>query len=199
MSAPSFKSKNNVHQKINLKEEFGVDLRGMDSLKEAIGGAIIERIRARTEAGNGMSFSDSGRGTPVKLKSPYSKEYADSLDFKAFGKSRGKVNMTLTGDMLGLMDVVKIEGNTIKIGWADTSESAKAHGHSTGAKGRLPVRPFFGVSKSELKEIKKEFGDAIKEAVRTRNSEGREAFESRVAELLALVTGNDSSVDAEEG
>ena len=190
MSAPSFKSKNNVHQKINLKDEFGIDFRGMNSLKEAIGGAIIERIRNRTENGNGMSFGASGRGTPVKLKAPYSKEYADSLDFKAAGKSRGKVNMTLTGDMLGLMDVTKIEGNSITIGWNDTEESAKAHGHSTGG-GNLPRRPFFGVSKSELQEIKKEFGDAINEAVRTRNTEGSKAFERRVSELFALISGED--------
>lgn len=187
MSAPTFK-KTKVSQTINLKEEFGVDLRGMNSLKEAIGGAIIERIRQRTESGNGMSFKSNGSGNPVKLKAPYSKEYADSLDFKAFGKSRGKVNMKLTGDMLGLMDVTKIDGNKITIGWTDSEENAKAFNHSTGD--TVPRRPFFGVSKKELQEIKKEFSSEIREAVRTRNTEGREAFERRVAGLLDLIQNN---------
>jgi len=193
MSAPTFK-KSRVKQTINLKDEFGIDFRGMDSLKEAIGGAIIERIRERSSAGNGMSFGGSGRGTPVKLKPPYSKEYSDSLDFKAFGKSRGNVNMTLTGDMLGLMDVIQIDGNKITIGWNDAEENAKAFNHSVGD--TVPRRPFFGVSKTELQEIKKEFGSEIRDAVRTRNTEGRQAFERRVAGLLDLITG-DSEEDGE--
>ena len=188
MSAPTFK-KTRVKQTIDLKEEFGIDFRGMNSLKEAIGGAIIERIRERTESGQGMSFGAGGSGRQVKLKSPYSKEYSDSLDFKAFGKSRGRVNMKLTGDMLGLMDVVQIDGNKITIGWNEAEENAKAYNHSVGD--TVPRRPFFGVSKAELKEIKSEFGSEIREAVRTRNTEGRKAFESRVAGLLNLISGDD--------
>lgn len=187
MSAPTFK-KSKVKQTINLKDEFGVDLRGLNSLKEAIGGAIIERIRSRTQAGQGVSFSAGGSGRPVKLKAPYSKEYADSLDFKAFGKSRGKVDMKLTGDMLGLMDVIQIEGNKITIGWNDSTENAKAYNHSVGD--TVPRRPFFGVSKKELKEIKDEFGDEIRAAIRTRNTEGSQAFERRVAGLLNLISGD---------
>lgn len=192
MAAPTFK-KSKVKQTINLKDEFGVDFRGMNSLKEAIGGAIIERIRDRAKSGQGMSFGGSGRGTPVKLKSPYSKEYSDSLDFKAFGKSRGNVNMTLTGDMLGLMDVVNIDGNNITIGWTDAEENAKAFNHSVGD--TVPRRPFFGVSKSELQDIKKEFGTEIRDAIRARNTEGRKAFERRVAGLLELIGGSDGESD----
>ena len=187
MSAPTFK-KSKVKQTINLKDEFGVDFRGMNSLKEAIGGAIIERIRKRTSEGTGMSFS-GGSGREVKLKGPYSKEYADSLDFKAFGKSRGKVNMSLTGDMLGLMDVIQVDGNKITIGWEEAEENAKAYNHSVGD--TVPRRPFFGVSKKELKDIKKEFGSEIREAIKTRNTDGRKAFEQRLAGLLNLISGGD--------
>ena len=90
MAAPKI-TKSKTSQKINLKEEFGIDFRGRDNLKQAMGQAIIDRMVSRTESGNGMSFGSSGRGTPVKLKSPYSKSYADSDEFKAFGKSRNKV------------------------------------------------------------------------------------------------------------
>lgn len=193
MSAPQFK-KSQVKQTINLKDEFGVDFRGMNSLKEAIGGAIIERIRERTKSGQGMSFDSGGRGRPVKLKSPYSKAYADSLDFKAFGKSRGNVNMTLTGDMLGLMDVIQIDGNKITIGWDDPTENPKAYNHSVGD--TVPRRPFFGVSKKELQEIKKEFGSEIREAIRTRDTEGHKAFERRVAGLLDLIRGDDGESES---
>ncbi len=188
MAAPTFK-KSKVKQTINLKDEFGVDFRGMNSLKEAIGGAIIERIRDRSKQGDGISFGAGGAGRQVKLKSPYSKEYSDSLDFKAFGKSRGNVNMTLTGDMLGLMDVIQIDGNSITIGWNDAEENAKAFNHSVGD--TVPRRPFFGVSKKELQDIKKKFGDEIRNAVKARNEEGRQAFERRVAGLLELIGGSD--------
>lgn len=187
MSSPIFK-KRKVEQTINLQETFGVSFKGMRSLREALGEAILTKIRKRSESGKGMSFRGD-RGTPVTLKKPYSKEYSKSLDFKAFGKSRGKVNMTLTGDMLGLMDIKKQTGESITIGWDEQDENAKAYNHSVGD--TVPRRPFFGVSKKELAEIKKDFSSEIKSAIRTRNEEGRKAFESRVAGLLALIGGKD--------
>lgn len=187
MSKPKF-TKRSVEQTIDLKELFGVDFSNKRSLREAIGGAILERIRARTLSGQGVSFSDDGRGRSVTLKAPYSKEYAKSLEFKAAGKSRGNVNMTLTGDMLGLMDIKRQSGNTITIGWNDADENAKAYNHSVGD--TVPRRPFFGVSKSELNEIKKQFGSEIKEAAKAPTNK---EFEDRIAQLLSLVGGDGES------
>ena len=186
MAAPTFK-KSKVEQTINLEETFGVSFKNLRSLREAIGEAILQKIRTRTEAGTSMSFSATGAGREGRLKSPYSKEYKNSLDFKAFGKSPGKINMTLTGDMLGLMDVKKQTGESITIGWDEKDENAKAFNHSIGD--TVPRRPFFGISKSELSNIKKEFGSEIRAAVKSRNAEGSKAFESRVAGLLNLITG----------
>jgi hypothetical protein len=183
MAAPIFK-KNRVEQTIDLEETFGVSFKGMRSLREALGEAILDTIRKRSEAGKGLRFSGE-RATPVTLKKPYSKAYKDSLDFKAFGKSPAKINMTLTGDMLGLMDIKKQTGESITIGWDEKDENAKAYNHSVGD--TVPRRPFFGVSKTELNKIKKDFSAEIREAVNTRNSEGRKAFESRVAGLLNLI------------
>lgn len=163
MSAPKI-SKRKISQTINLKEEFGINFRGRDALKTALGQAIIDKIRARTESGEGVKFDSRGRGRSTKLKSPYSEAYAKSDEFKAFGKSKTKVNMKLTGDMLGLMDITKIDGNKLEIGWDDREETLKAYNHLTGD--TVPQRPFFGISKSELKEIKKEFGREIKEALK---------------------------------
>ena len=184
MAAPIIK-KSKTSQKINLKEEFGIDFRGRDSLKQALGQAIIDRIVSRTESGQGMSFGFSGSGTPVKLKSPYSKAYAKSDDFKAFGKSRGNVNMTLTGDMLASIDLLKIDGNTIEVGINDSEEALKSYNHNTGD--TVPKRPFFGVNKKELKEIRREFSSDIKEILDVQKREGKEAFEGAVLNLIGKI------------
>lgn len=189
MASPKFK-KTNVEQTIDLKEVFGIDFRGLTSLKEAIGGAILERIRQRTESGDGISFTGD-RARPVKLKAPYSKQYADSLDFKAFGKSRNNVNMKLTGDMLGLMDIKRQSGNSITIGWSSAEENAKAFNHSVGD--TVPRRPFFGVSKTELADIRKEFKSEINAALKVRDTEGQAAFENSVAALIQQLTGSEDS------
>lgn len=141
-----------VSQTIDLKELFGVSVIGSEGLKQAIGGAIIDKIVNRTESGVGVDGK--------KLKAPYSKDYSESLDFKAFGKSKNKVNMTLTGQMLGSLDIVESKGNSIKIGWDDSEENAKAYNHNTGD--TVPKRPFFGVTEKELREIKSEFEDKVK-------------------------------------
>lgn len=197
MAAPIFK-KSKVEQEIDLKEVFGIDFKGLRSLREAIGEAILARIRERTQQEKmGMSFGADGRGRPVSLKKPYSKEYSETLDFKAFGKSRSEVNMTLTGDMLGLMDIKRQDGNSITIGWTDATENAKAYNHSVGD--TVPRRPFFGISKTELQDIKKEFRSEIRDAIKVRNTDGQRAFEERVGALLDKLTSpSTSGIGAEE-
>ena len=190
MAAPKV-SKNKVEQTINLKEEFGIDFSGRRSLRELIGQAILDRIRERTEAGDGMKFGRGGSGTQTTLKSPYSKEYAKSLPFKAFGKSRSDVNMTLTGDMLGLMDIKSQTGNTLTIGWDEKEENNKAFNHVTGD--TVPRRPFFGVSKSELQDIKREFRSDIREAIKIKQDKGNISFNKFVVGLISKIKGNGES------
>jgi len=187
-----------VEQTINLKDEFGIDFKGFKSLREAIGEAVLNQIRTRTARGDGMNFRGIG-GTPTKLKKPYSDEYIENLDFKAFGKSRGRINMTLTGDMLGLMDVKKQTGNSITIGWDDAEQNAKAYNHSSPVRSNttVPYRPFFGVSKKELTKIKKQFGKEIKSAMRLKDDGKKKAFEERVAKLLTIF--KDKLVDVNDG
>jgi phage gpG-like protein len=148
-----------VEQEIDLSDVFDVDLSEADGLKEALGQAIIDHMAKRAQGGDGVLIDSKGKGTPKKLKSPYSDDYEDSLEFKAAGKSKGDVNMTLTGDMLASMDVISTDGSTLVIGFSDSEQAAKAHGHMTGANGsgRLPKREFFGISRDELEDIAKEF------------------------------------------
>jgi hypothetical protein len=137
MADPVIK-KSGVYQKFNLKEMFGVDVSRSPELKKAIGQAIIEHIVKRTEDGMGRD----GKA----LKSPYSDSYSESLPFKAAGKSKRNVNMTLNGDMMGLLDIIDESANTITIGWEDETEILKAYNHNVGD--TLPRRPFFGLKSS---------------------------------------------------
>lgn len=175
-----------IEQEIDLKEIFGVDLSEADGLKKAIGQVLLDKMLTRVEGGQGIGG--------VKLKSPYSKKYAESLEFKAAGKSRGSVNMSLTGDMLASIDF-EDSGNKLifKIG---EDQVLKAHGHITGegANGNLPKRPFFGFTAAELKDIKREFAPKIKEAVKRDQAGGSDTLINAVVNDL-LETISDEGED----
>ena len=176
-------TKNNVEQTINLKEIFGVSFKDAPALKQAIGQKIIDKIIRRTESGQGISFSDSGKASTLKLKAPYSKAYQKSTDFKAFGKSKNKVNMTLTGDMLGLLDIKRQTADTITIGWnKDDDQDAKAYNHNIGD--TVPRRPFFGISHTELLKIKADMKSEVKQALKIKEAEGKSAFNDFVLGLI---------------
>lgn len=144
-----------VSQTIDLGEVFGVPLTGNESLKQVIGQALIDKIISRTESGKDVN------GKPFKK---YSKEYIESDEFKAFDKSPGEINMTLTGQMLGTLDVLQTAGSKVKIGWADDTENAKAYNHNVGDTIKNK-RAFFGVTKADLNEIKKEFKADVEASV----------------------------------
>jgi hypothetical protein len=149
-------SKQIIEQEIDLKEVFGIDLaEASRSFKESFAQSVIDLIVDRTERGQGLRFDSRGRAQAVALKSPYSDEYAESLEFKAAGKSKGRVNMTLTGDMLASVDVLGISGNKIRIGIEDGREVLKAFNHITGD--TVPSRPWFGVSTKELDSLSEQF------------------------------------------
>lgn len=120
---------------------------------------------------------DSGKGlNGVKLKSPYSKAYSDSLNFKAAGKSSTEVNMKLSGDMMSSIDLLSEDGATIEIGIDNETQAIKAYGNQTGFEGhptiKGPKRPFFGVSVDELKtKILPKFQDKINASEVTKASE----------------------------
>lgn len=144
-------SRQRLSQKINLKDLFGKNASKVKPVKEAFVQAVIDRIVERTEGGTAVT------GRP--FKSPYSKEYAESLEFKAARKSRDNVNMKLTGDMLRSIDLIDETTNTVTIGIDDPEEAPKAFNHQTGD--TVPRRPFFGITKKELEEVAKEFVERL--------------------------------------
>lgn len=168
-------ARNNPRLEVDLKEVFGRTIPRSEDLKQAIGQSLIDKIVERTK---------SGKDKDGKKFNKYSKSYIQSEKFKAFGKSAGDVNLTLTGDMLGFMDIIKIEGNKLTIGWDDDEESSKAFQNITRPtnKGKGKPRDFFDLRPSELKAVKSEFKDAIDEIANRRGPS--DSFIASVIERL---------------
>lgn len=147
-----------VAQEFDLESITGVDFSDDPDLLENIGNEIKDYITNRVISKN------QGYGGQ-KLRSPYSKSYQNSIEFDLFGKSATDINMTMTGDMLGAINIITAEGSDLLIG-IDDQNAAKAHGHMTGKNGEVPKmkREFFGVTIDELKKkVLSKFSSDIKE------------------------------------
>lgn len=184
MSEPGIKlSKRKITQTIDLNEVVGSDISSDEILVTKIGQAIIDYIDTRVEDGMGL-----GR---EKLKSPYSKSYSESLNFKAAGKSRSHVNMRLSNDMMAAIDIVEKKGAKITYGITDPEEAAKAYGHQTGFEGHPTIpegkykRPFFGVTKDE---IKKYILDEFKDEINAKKVTSAEGIKKVIGELKGKLT-----------
>jgi hypothetical protein len=141
-----------VSQTLDLEALTGVDISIDPTLVKEIGQAVIDYMQTRVEEGRGYGGQ--------KLTPSYSDEYAKSWPFKAAGKSKNRVNMALSGDMMGSIDIVKENGAEIKIA-VESDQAPKAFNHQTGD--TLPKRKFFGITVDEFKsEILPQFKTAIK-------------------------------------
>ena len=153
-------SEDEVSQEIDLKPLLGEaanDPVVQQEASQALLDFMLERIEQKNQGIGGK-----------KLKSPYAKSYEESQSFAAFGKSSSDINMKLSGDMIGSMDVLET-GDTVKIGIQDSLQAAKAYGHITGFEGhpnedkmKKYQREFFGLSKKEQEAALKEISDEVK-------------------------------------
>lgn len=166
---------------VDLDQLFETKVPNDPGLREEIGQAIIDKIKERTDAGNKL-----GGG---KFKK-YSKEYIDSLGFKAHGKDKNDVNLRLTGDMLETMDIIAQSRNIVKLGWRDETQNAKAFNHQTGD--TVPARPFFGLSNSEIKALKSEFADAINQTQEPAPSDRQTT--RKLVDILNTLRGIESKI-----
>jgi len=164
-----------VSQTIDLNEIVGSDISKDEKLVTKIGQSIIDYIGQRVEDGLGY-----GR---KKLKSPYSKAYASSLDFTAAGKSKNHVNMRLSGDMLAAIDITETNGAKVTIA-IEGDQAPKAFNHQTGD--TLPKREFFGVTKDEVKKyILEEFKDEI-QAKKVTSAAEINALTNKIREIKTI-------------
>lgn len=165
-----------VSQQIDLNKLVGSDISSDEQLVLKIGQKIIDYMEERVDEGLGYNRK--------KLEPEYSDEYADSLPFKAAGKSKTDVNMKLTGDMMASIDIIEVNGSMITIGIDDPDQAPKAFNHQTGD--TVPKRPFFGVTHKELKEyVLSEFKDEIK-AKRTTSAEEQSRLISAIRGIRTL-------------
>lgn len=158
--------------KIDFAELFGTEIKD-DALRQAIGGAIIDKITERTQSGVSL------KGRPFK---GYSNTYVKSLTFKVHGKSKGSVDLTLSGDMLSSMEILDNSPKSLTIGFNNELDNAKAYNHNVGD--TLPKREFFGVTQKEKLEIKNQFADVVTEINQLRESKTRDEFLNRATSTI---------------
>jgi len=137
------------HQKLKIKIDPNLDAEA----REALADDILEFIRRRSERG----IDKEGKRFPK-----YSESYEKSLDFKIAGKKKGKVDLTLSGDMLAAMDVLSHRKGELVIGFEPgTDENAPAEGNILGSYGGDPdpsrARDFLGISEKDLQRIQRHY------------------------------------------
>lgn len=140
-----------MREKIKIPKGFAPKVR------REIGEEIVELIRQRTESGMGVVKIGEGKWRHKQFP-PYSKAYVESLEFKIAGKSKNRVNLTLSGDMLASLDVLDHSDGEILIGFERGSqENDRAEGNIKGSYGGKPnprkARNFLGITPGELAEI----------------------------------------------
>lgn len=124
--------------------------------REDLAFEVLEFIRNRT---------DKGKDKKNRNFKKYSEDYKNSLDFSIAGKSKGKVDLKLSGDMLDAMDLLSHKKGSILVGFENGSENnAKADGNITGSYGQPSgnskhARDFLGITKKDLKKVIKDFED----------------------------------------
>jgi sRNA-binding protein len=173
------KKSHRVYQVIDLKEEFGVSFAKNQALKQRISQALIDKMKERIDKGLDVN------GEPMKQ---YSAVYQHSPEYIAARKT-GVVNMTLSGDMMGAIDVVKEDRNKITLGFNQQKEELKANRHMRG-EGGVPVREFFGIGEDEISAVKKEFSSELDDLKPSTNQDNTS---SKTLEQLRLEAGAISS------
>lgn len=146
----------NVRLKVRLKDVFDIPFFPKDDgLRQAIGQVILDMIKGHAEGSDFFSGS---------TKKGYSEEYAESESGIVYGKKKGdKVNLRASGDMLESMVLNLDDDNSIVIEFSDSTESEKAHGHINGSD-VLPRRDFFGLSTSDIRELRGQFESRVIDA-----------------------------------
>ena len=136
---------------IDLVDLFGDEV--SEDVAVSFGQAVIDTILDRTASGRSVQ----GRSFPS-----YSDDYADSLQFKAAGKSQGSPDLELTGGMLSSIDITNATPRSITIAITDPDEVPKAFNHHTGD--TVPARPFFGLSGREIDSLRRDFAPEVEDA-----------------------------------
>jgi hypothetical protein len=119
------------------------------AIAEEIINYVVETTKSGVSPVTGRAFAGN-----------YSRGYAKSLDFKIAHKNKNKIDLTLTGDMLGVVELIDDNKGKLLLGIDHRKfpqEAAKAEGNQLGTYGNAtPVvsgRKFLGITNKALKEI----------------------------------------------
>lgn len=179
------------HQKITipLSDKYNEEERA------SIAQDVLDFIRDRTQDRN---LDKKNRKFPK-----YSKEYINSTEFKAAGKSSSNVDLTLSESMLSEMDLLNTSKGQITIGFEKgTEENAKADGNIRGTYGKQrgnssKARDFLGITGKDLKNILRDYplrstiADATAAEIRKKTIQSRVEEGLITGELLKLISVKD--------
>ena len=157
---------------VDLRTDLNINFEVPDSTKHIIADAIVAQIKDRTQSGKPL-------GTASKFKH-YSPNYAAKK-----GVGINDVDLTLSEDMLNAVSVEDIVGSNLIIGFDDPDVIPRAFNHQTGD--TLPKRPFFGIQKNELRNIKREIKDVLRKdrkAAKTKNESLNGAVDATVDSVM---------------
>lgn len=118
-----------------------------EPLRQLIAQDIIDAILERTSNSQFLKAKGNGKESAYR----YSGAYISSIEFRVFGKSSTQVNLRASGDMLRDIDLIDSDETKLQIGFEETEEGNKAHGHITGSVGKM--RDFFGLPEGDVKTI----------------------------------------------
>lgn len=167
---------------VDLKAMFKKEVNDL-ALRQEIGQALIDRIVERTES---SLFMQTRGKNPLR----YSKAYIQSFEFRAFGKSPGRVNLTASGDMLRAIDIIDdARADRMVLGFDDSTNAEKAHGHITGAVGKM--RDFWGLPEADVRRIASRYQDRVDAlADNIFQGEERQSNENNIEFLLRVLGGS---------
>lgn len=164
---------------------FSVDINFNRDQREAIAEDVIDFIRSRTDRGLDKNNRPFRR---------YSKSYSESLDFKIAGKSRNNVDLQLTGDMIGDLQIINVEtAGFITIGYERGSdENDRAAWQRNNTRPTHPKRDFLGITDKDLKNILRRYNPVNERELITNQRIEREA-QSIIDSFLRGFTNNDQT------
>lgn len=136
-----------------------IDPRYTRAERNVIAFAIIEFIQKRTAKGQGIG-GKAFRNSAGQTK--YTDSYTETREYKIAGKSQGRINLELSGDMLDSIEVLDINiAGRVVIGYNNDDENDKS------VFMREKGYDFLGLSNQELNNVLAQVGSPSQQDDRT--------------------------------
>ena len=170
-------------KKTNVQFKVKIPLGLPSIVREEIGERIIQDIKKRTSKG----LDKDNKPFPK-----YTKEYKESADFKAVGKT-SRVNLKLSGDMLDSLDILSNKDGVLTIGYEiDDEVAGRVEGNVIGSYGQptgsvSKARDFLGIKESKVELIVEE----VKSELAPDIDKQSELLDVLAAELLTEIVGDE--------